>query len=161
MESHGPVRRRRYARALGWAVAMFAVTGGVTPVISAATAEPAYAALCSGSMCTGLDPYSAGCASNAAAVRTANISNGNGTGRVELWYSYSCNANWAVTRSYSGSKSLWAGVWGRDYGTMSGQYENLSGYNWIYTNMINGSWVTCAGGDNSGGNGPQVNTACV
>lgn len=58
---------------------------------------------CSGSDCDGWDPYSSGCA-----YAKAHLVQANGSvitfsgGRVELWYSDTCQTNWSLTYNKTG-----------------------------------------------------------
>jgi len=58
---------------------------------------------CSGTDCDGLDPYSSGCAyAKAHLVQAAGSVITFSGGRVELWYSDTCQTNWALTYNKTG-----------------------------------------------------------
>lgn len=144
----------------------------VAGVLAAAVIAPAqaHASPCSGQSCTGLDPYATGCASSAVLAAVSYFRNDAGSGRVEMWYSELCSSNWAVTRVYSGSSdNMWAGVWKRDEGGISGNYDEHAGpgapayrYPFVYTGMIDGTVATCASGVNlNDGSVSGADTPCV
>jgi hypothetical protein len=63
---------------------------------------------CWESACNGSDPYSVGCAGGSAqwkVLLSAYIRNGSGTiqGYVQLWYSTTCDTNWARVYNYTSS----------------------------------------------------------
>ena len=61
---------------------------------------------CSGTGCDGWDPYSSGCAYAKAHLvqATGSVTTFSG-GRVELWYSDTCQTNWALTYNRAGTST--------------------------------------------------------
>jgi hypothetical protein len=71
---------------------------------STAAASQADPINCSGTGCDGWDPYSSGCAyANAHLVQAAGSVITFSGGRVELWYSNTCQTNWALTYNQTGA----------------------------------------------------------
>jgi len=135
-----------------WLGATLGITTLLTLPFAGGTA--AFAADCSGTSCTGLDPYTTRCADDGFIASLRYFDNAAGSGRTEFWYSPSCTVNWAVTRVYSGpSDDMWTGVWQRDGGRITGRYAAGPGhtdatYPYLYSPMIDGATVNCAGGIN-------------
>lgn len=82
------LRRKRFFRLL---LATALVTGIYLP----ATATSAFAASCYASSCTGLDPISEGCSSDARTIYQKTGVGRWGSGILELRYSTNCAAAWA------------------------------------------------------------------
>lgn len=149
------------------------VIAAVVVASAAAVSAPAVArgsAVCVGEGCEGLNPFDALCVEGAFIASLSYFRNAAGAGRVEMWYSPSCRANWAVTRVYEGpSDDMWAGIWKDGQGRISGVYDLYQGpgapsyrYPFVYTAMIDGSVPTCAGGVNvSTGEYPSAEPACA
>jgi hypothetical protein len=87
---------------------------GVLPVSAVTvTATPAFAASCSGSSCSFLDPYQTGCSSGSYPVMTQYPSWG---GEAQLWWSPACQTNWTVYHAPGTSGWTWSTGVGNNYG---------------------------------------------
>jgi hypothetical protein len=131
-----------------WRGAVATLTGAILCLtLLMTTAGPAAAASCSGGGCNGLDPYATGCAQGAYEVTSAgrflqNPYGGTNGSVVHLFWSPSCQTNWAVvTQPGTCSDVLGTAVWANVTSLSTGQtvsyvYQNKTAPTYVWGNMV-------------------------
>lgn len=140
-----PVLSRRRSLTARKAVAAAGAFAALAVGVPLSTATPAAAAVgCTGTGCTGKNPATMGCATDARTVASVNAPGGGGF--AELRFSPACNAAWA--RQPADSDPGWrVRIQGSSANDGTTDLTYVDGSNAYYTLMVSFTWYVRAGAE--------------